>query len=631
MTFGLDQCPACGASLKGGHVCLAGTGAPDVDDLGHGWFWEELDGYTPHPDDQAPLATPAGADEEPDIPVDDRPDQERTGTPTGDTPIHEDARRDLPVMSADTWEPDAAYTRLETLCGRTLRLDTRRTLKPPAVLDTDTVYQANNKFMRYARATFDTSITPEQVADTLGDTLTGHDALPVTAPTIERLFKAKPGTTWVVLEGDQKSGVKVIAVDGGFEKTGTYLLHGKRITVDNLSTRITTDFLRSDFTARHPEYDDEMLRQTKNLFRELGDKRYGGKKFAHLWVDEDVIDKELLICASQGWLSDDQVDGVSDWGKTAGDVHAHATDPAWVAEGINRLPVDSQRAEEDIRVANWGAFGKRFLYPTSVRNELTGTSYRARRARVLRDYRAYLADMCGEEQGRASMVEYVHEGTTTATVYQQKKNTSEKYLSAARESVFATTGDFSHVEVDDSVDLGDLAQVQHEYSRLRSFLPVTTAPVLRFRKTGRHNAVGVYHPHADNIAVDPRSPASFFHEYCHHIDFTAGDEPLSKRQPWIKDVRTRLAQAPDLPRNKPLEYWTTPTEVLARSGEMYLAWKGVSTSLSQSGEFLDTPAYRTLHDSKDQIIAFWDDVFTRHGGTVPTQALNAWDAHTGAD
>jgi len=150
-------------------------------------------------------------------------------------------------------------------------------------------------------------------------------------------------------------------------------------------------------------------------------------------------------------------------------------------------------------------------------------------------------------------------------------------------------------------------------------MPYTTAPTLRFRLTGRHHAAGVYHPVHDNIAVDPDHPSSFVHEYCHHLDFTADKDgrPLSSGVPWVRDAGRVLqtdAGFGELSTRRSADYWLTPTEIVARSGEMYLQWRGIESSLNGSVDQHRGVEYATLEGLRPQITQFWDGVFAEHGG-----------------
>lgn len=201
-------------------------------------------------------------------------------------------------------------------------------------------------------------------------------------------------------------------------------------------------------------------------------------------------------------------------------------------------------------------------------------------------------------------------GGSSATVFEQKKNIPQSHLDAADNSRFRK--DFRHVEVDEDVDLSTFRQVDEEWSRLSSIMPKADSPAsLRFRKTGRHKAAGIYHSAHKNIAVDPRTPHSMVHEYIHHCDFNTGETPQSTREDFrgiLRSAQRNIGSEPELAAKS--EYYRTPTEVFARSGEIAAHWMGIESSLAQSKDIYENSAeYRVFHDNKQAIIDYWKPKF----------------------
>jgi hypothetical protein len=198
-----------------------------------------------------------------------------------------------------------------------------------------------------------------------------------------------------------------------------------------------------------------------------------------------------------------------------------------------------------------------------------------------------------------------------ATVYEDKKNLDPKHVQAGLSSSFAR--DFGHIEVDDSVDLAKFTSISKEYATYRQQLPKQRVPAdFRFRMTGRHHANGVYTPSNKNIAVDPRSPSSFTHEYMHHIDFTtdANGHQLSMR-PEFKKIVNDYQQRFDTTKvsNSELKHYIAPTEIFARAGELWMNWKanGEPSSLRHTpAEYSSKFDYRPLLDHKDEIMRLFD-------------------------
>ncbi|WP_251153627.1 hypothetical protein [Cellulosimicrobium sp. Marseille-Q4280] len=202
----------------------------------------------------------------------------------------------------------------------------------------------------------------------------------------------------------------------------------------------------------------------------------------------------------------------------------------------------------------------------------------------------------------------------SATVWEDKKNIPATHLEAAASSTFRRDG-MGHVEVDESVDLDDFRSVESEWAELSRRVPHTKAPSrMAFRLTGRHNAAGVYSPDRDAIAVDPRHPSSMWHEYVHHLDHTSGPQQASLSDDFRPILRSAQQAVRDDDRfaamGKNLDYWRTPTEVFSRAAELWLHWRGVSTSLNgDEGKFDPNVAYSSLYPMREQIIAYFDETF----------------------
>jgi hypothetical protein len=226
----------------------------------------------------------------------------------------------------------------------------------------------------------------------------------------------------------------------------------------------------------------------------------------------------------------------------------------------------------------------------------------------------------------------------SATVYQQKKHVPESHLDAARTSVFTTAGDFAHVEIDESVELELMTQIEAEWKVLREALPHSDVKAdLRFRKTGRHKAAGVYHPLKHNIAVDPRHPYSFVHEYFHHLDYTFGADADTKQLSLSEDfaeilhgVQRNMRASGKIDK---LDYYTTPTEVFARGGELVCHWSGLATSLNGDATKYDTEVYQAFEPYRQQLMEWYGrrlDLDIAHDRPKPGTAPPALSAMTEA-
>lgn len=224
-----------------------------------------------------------------------------------------------------------------------------------------------------------------------------------------------------------------------------------------------------------------------------------------------------------------------------------------------------------------------------------------------------MADIADDEMNGEMNRNYARRANSghSATIYEWKKNRDEDHDKAATSSSFSS--DFAKVEVDDSVDLNKFNKIQNEWKSFRSNLPKTMdKPVLRFRKTGRHLAAGVYTPAYRNIAVDPRHPSSFTHEYYHHWDYDSLDGGHQRSmQPEFRDIVRKYKDTIDTSKiiGRP-ENYLAPTEVMARAGELYQHWKHPDQKpsfLKTDEEYNTRFDYQPLLPLKNKIMDFFDN------------------------
>lgn len=201
---------------------------------------------------------------------------------------------------------------------------------------------------------------------------------------------------------------------------------------------------------------------------------------------------------------------------------------------------------------------------------------------------------------------------SSATVYEDKKNRDPEHDRAGRESSFAK--DFGRIEVDDSVDLDKFRRLGGEYERYKRLLPRERVKAdLRFRYTGRHKATGTYHPDRMNIAVDPRHPSSFTHEYFHHLDFTTDTKgrqiSMDADFQRIVDHYQATVDQTAMKGSNPDRY-LAPTEIFARAGELWMSERAHGSSfLDESKTYGERFDYKPLMDMHDDVMRFMDRHF----------------------
>ena len=198
------------------------------------------------------------------------------------------------------------------------------------------------------------------------------------------------------------------------------------------------------------------------------------------------------------------------------------------------------------------------------------------------DIFAYILEEYGSEKEHEKYLRGV--ASDYAHSYEDKKNISQKYLDAAKNSLFKKV--FKHVEYDEDVDLERMEILQKEFMAVMNRLgnPDLKSCELRFRKLGHHHASGLYYPALRCICVDIRQSESFIHELFHCLDFINGELSVKAhffdvKSTYEKLLRDYVSKLPkdSLERKRldgqskyNLDYYLEPTEIFARCAEMYV-------------------------------------------------------------
>lgn len=196
-----------------------------------------------------------------------------------------------------------------------------------------------------------------------------------------------------------------------------------------------------------------------------------------------------------------------------------------------------------------------------------------------------------------------------AGVFSDKKRCDDAHRRAAEASMFGRT--FRHVEIDDDINLDLFARLDDEYRTRRGDgeLPaIGDWNAFRFRKTGRHRAIGVYSPHEHAIAVDPRAPRSLIHEFAHAYDFEHGQISCTPRFQPILDMFEAGFDRTNQTETR-IRYALTPTEVFARGWEIHMLHTGKGGSfVGVEADYKDDPLYRPLLDMEglDELYATFE-------------------------
>lgn len=206
-----------------------------------------------------------------------------------------------------------------------------------------------------------------------------------------------------------------------------------------------------------------------------------------------------------------------------------------------------------------------------------------------------------------------------AKFYQEKKYIKQETRQEMSRLSSLLSNTFKGVEIDNDVDLKKLDKLVPDLEKTSQILPKTDKkPILRFRKLKNHKALGLYTPLNNTLAIDFRKEGqqtglqSFIHEFGHNLDFTTSDTLLSlsdQFKPILNATQMNIKES--VLSSKEKTYLSTPTEVFARSFELYMSDKGLNNSLIK-----DPKEY---NDSKNEKFKCFDE-------TTRLRILNYFDS-----
>lgn len=239
-----------------------------------------------------------------------------------------------------------------------------------------------------------------------------------------------------------------------------------------------------------------------------------------------------------------------------------------------------------------------------------------------------------------------------ATAFETKKNITQKVQEIMDENDFLRgklqqQGVFSYVELDDEIDIDIFGKLEQIYVSLQyTGLAIPKFKQreikLRFRKLGKHHAIGIYSPSKDTIVIDPRNTKAFIHELGHAIDFNPytklGKEVVGlQRYDTILSMQEDFKEIRELYREglAPLQlekkaYYGTPTEIFARCFEVWYIAKMMQSTLIDEvykldffESFMDNPAellkldqYRIIQPFYDKVEQYFDGKFLNKEGEI---------------
>ncbi|MBY6828835.1 hypothetical protein HYH38_16500 [Clostridium botulinum] len=202
-----------------------------------------------------------------------------------------------------------------------------------------------------------------------------------------------------------------------------------------------------------------------------------------------------------------------------------------------------------------------------------------------------------------------------ARAFETKKNIPKKIFNVMNNNKFLEN--FSYVELDSDTDLSKFKLIEKEFLRIRKIFDMDKIEKaeLRLRKLGKHKALGLYYPTLKCLCVDITSPSSFMHEFGHHLDYTLSSKPLSLQSNFRSIIRaytqrydSQIGQSSYLIKKR--KYFLTPTEIFARTFEIYFVNKGLKTSfLSDKKEMNINRGYPEMDNEFISLINSYYDSF----------------------
>lgn len=237
--------------------------------------------------------------------------------------------------------------------------------------------------------------------------------------------------------------------------------------------------------------------------------------------------------------------------------------------------------------------------------------------------------------------------TSRAAFYQTKKNINKDAQEAMSNLKAEWKDYFNGIEIDNEVDLDKLKELKPEISHTIEALPKGTngeKPILRFRKLRNHNALGIFTPANNTLAVDFRPNdgggiglRSFVHEYGHFLDFNSDTKdglPKSLSKEFSNILNPTQAEINKLDKSvassKDKAYLGTPSEVFARSFEVYASNLGMNNSLIMSPNYYkQSERYTTFTpEVKQKIFKYFDKEFPdlkrniERGSSLKSKSIN---------
>lgn len=225
-----------------------------------------------------------------------------------------------------------------------------------------------------------------------------------------------------------------------------------------------------------------------------------------------------------------------------------------------------------------------------------------------------------QERGREfeQQKKHVHSTRgTIATAFTDKKHPDKTRQKMMKETRLNSV--FRQVEIDNDVDPKEFKDFEDDYFDVLPYLPKVKEgfePTLRIRKLGKHSSQsfkvhGLFSALDNTIAIDLREggTSSLIHESFHHWDLISkGSVSLSDEFRELSKSYSNSIKIPTQLESK-RDYYMTPTEQLARMGEVYIHHKAKMENKLINPEKFEGFDYAPIfenHTLKRQIYEFFD-------------------------
>ncbi|GAA0847980.1 LPD1 domain-containing protein [Paenibacillus glucanolyticus] len=221
----------------------------------------------------------------------------------------------------------------------------------------------------------------------------------------------------------------------------------------------------------------------------------------------------------------------------------------------------------------------------------------------------------------------IDEHSTYAKSFQDKKHINQKVKAVMKSNKFLTR--YGTVELDNDVDLIRFHALEKEFEEIKKkvYIPLAKDYSFRIRKLGKHRAAGLHYAFYRATIIDIEHPSSFMHELGHQIDHTMNEKcMLSEEMSFVRLIQL-YEQIVDqnisrLPADDPFverwrgttkynrNYYLQPTEIFARSFELYLAkCKRIESSFLKQD--YDQPIYPSDREYLNELRSYFDNLFSK--------------------